>query len=239
MWWGSIRPRIHAFLPSDTILEIGPGFGRLTQYLKDLCKNLIVVDLTAKCIEGCKHRFIGDDHIAYHVNDGKSLEMVADQSLDFVFSFASLVHAESDVLTAYLSQLAHKLKPNGVGFFHHSNLKECIPLLSCLEPSEQILSTAVLRGHWRGASVSAQIFEHVCDQVGLQCIAQELINWTVDLPLPMDCFSFFTPKASIWARPNVIYTNFKFIDEIRYQAKLSHLYCLNTHPSEAKEEVVN
>jgi cyclopropane fatty-acyl-phospholipid synthase-like methyltransferase len=39
---------------------------------------------------------------------------------DFVFSFDSLVHVESDVIENYLTQLAKKLKPNGIGFIHHS-----------------------------------------------------------------------------------------------------------------------
>ena len=40
----------------------------------------------------------------------------------FVFSFDSLVYAENDVIAAYLSQLARKLSPDGVGFIHHSNI---------------------------------------------------------------------------------------------------------------------
>lgn len=43
--------RIHAFVPTEAILEIAPGFGRCTQYLKDLCQQLMVVDLTEKCLK--------------------------------------------------------------------------------------------------------------------------------------------------------------------------------------------
>src|SRR5207253_469039 len=121
-WFGTILPRIHSFIPAGTVLEIAPGYGRWTHYLKDSCEKLILVDLAERCIDACKQRFASSSHITYHVNDGKSLEMIADNSIDFVFSFDSLVHAEADVLEAYLSQLAKKLKPNGVGFIHHSNL---------------------------------------------------------------------------------------------------------------------
>src|SRR6266567_7931064 len=34
-WSGAILPRIQGCLPTGTILEIGPGFGRWTNYLKD------------------------------------------------------------------------------------------------------------------------------------------------------------------------------------------------------------
>jgi hypothetical protein len=44
-WYGSILPRISAFVPADTILEIAPGYGRWTAFLAKLCKGLIIVDL--------------------------------------------------------------------------------------------------------------------------------------------------------------------------------------------------
>ena len=113
LWFGALLPRIHGFLPTGTILEIAPGYGRWTQYLKDVCEQLVIVDLTESCIAHCRERFSDATNIAYHVNDGRSLEMVEDGSVDFAFSFDSLVHAEADVLEAYLGQLARKLSPDG------------------------------------------------------------------------------------------------------------------------------
>jgi hypothetical protein len=75
--------------------RIGPGFGRWTQYLRRLCIRLIVVDLSERCIDSCRRRFAGDRHIEYIVNDGTSLEQIPDGSVDFIFSFDSLVHAVS------------------------------------------------------------------------------------------------------------------------------------------------
>src|ERR1700676_4823872 len=86
-WWGSIFPRIRNFLPASTILEIAPGFGRWTQFLKGFCEQLVLVDVSPACIERCKERFRSDPHVRGYVNDGKSLEMVADRSVDFAFSF--------------------------------------------------------------------------------------------------------------------------------------------------------
>jgi len=120
-WYGTLLPRIHKHLPAGTILEIAPGFGRWTHFFADLCERLIVVDMSDKCIDACKQRFQDRSHIQFHVNDGKSLEVIDDNSIDFVFSFDSLVHAEADVVEAYLSQLSRKLKPGGVGFIHHQS----------------------------------------------------------------------------------------------------------------------
>ena len=121
-WSTSISPRIRHFVPTSTILEIAPGFGRWTQFLKGFCDSLIAVDVSPACIERCKERFASDTHVHCYVNDGKSLAMVEDRSVDFAFSFDSLVHVESDVIAAYLNQLGKKLKPGGFAFLHHSNL---------------------------------------------------------------------------------------------------------------------
>src|SRR5438046_7031300 len=57
-WFGAILPRIRDCLPAETILEIAPGFGRWTHYLKDHCQNLWAIDRVAECIEACRQRFV-------------------------------------------------------------------------------------------------------------------------------------------------------------------------------------
>ena len=74
-----------------------------------------------RCVEACRERFKEDTHIRYAVNDGRSLEMVEEGSVDLVVSWDSLVHCEMDTISAYLRQLKTKLKPGGMGFIHHSN----------------------------------------------------------------------------------------------------------------------
>ena len=105
-WSFVIHPRIHLFLPTDTILEIAPGYGRWTQYLSPQCRRLVGVDLSATCVEACTRRFAQVPHASFQQNDGYSLAAIADHSIDFAFSFDSLVHAEQDVLAAYLREFA-------------------------------------------------------------------------------------------------------------------------------------
>src|SRR6185437_6909137 len=109
MWSWAIQPRISSFLPSAHTLEIAPGFGRATQFILPASDKLTLVDLAEPCIEACKKRFDGHDNIEYHVNDGRSLDMVADGTIDFVFSWDSLIHVEDDVIEGYLAQLGRKL----------------------------------------------------------------------------------------------------------------------------------
>src|SRR5438034_3825348 len=121
---GTILQRIKSYIPANRILEIACGYGRWTQYLKDLCKNLIVIDISWECIQACKQRFPECSHIEYHVNDGTTLDMISDSCVDFVFSFDSLVHADESVMNAYICQLQRILINGGVAFIHHSNLGE-------------------------------------------------------------------------------------------------------------------
>ena len=216
-WHGTIFPRIHAFLPAPSILEIAPGYGRWTQMLKAHCEKLIVVDLADSCIEACKKRFHKDTHISYHVNDGKSLAMIQDASIDFVFCFDSLVHAEADVIESYLAQLARKLTPNGVGFIHHSNIGVYV------DPSTGELPDFLDNTPGRATSMTARRFKEFCSAASLQCIAQELINWETSIALT-DCLSLFTRRDSPWARPNRVLVNKRFVDEASYLRKVMLLY---------------
>ena len=217
-WHGSLLPRIHRFLPAGTILELGPGFGRWTQFLQAACEKLIVVDLSRPCIDACRRRFAESHHVECHVNDGKSLDMVPDGSIDFVFSFDSLVHVEEDVIRAYLDQLVRKMKPEAVGFIHHSNLARYrnyfrvvrgVPLLRTLMRPMGFAT----RTHDRSASVSAELFAHSAETAGLACIGQEWINW--DSPLLIDCLTTFAHQGSSWDTGNQIVRNNLFMNEAR------------------------
>ncbi len=120
LWYGTIFPRLQYFLPTSYILEIAPGFGRMTNYLRKYCEKLIVVDLTEKCINACKERFATDTHIHYHVNDGKSLSMIPDKSIDFIFSWDSLVHAEADAIEGYINEFPSMTLRNISFYFRES-----------------------------------------------------------------------------------------------------------------------
>src|SRR5262245_42123468 len=217
LWWFLLYPRMHRFLPAQSVLEIAQGDGRGTQFLKDGCESLVVVYLSPKCIEHCKERFAGDSRITYHVNDGRSLDAIPDQSIDFVFSFDSLVHAESDVIRAYLNQLSRKLKRNGAGFMHHSNIgsyRGRLTVWKAYHRLPEIMRSKVLREAqleslmsiniegWRAHSMTAELFAEHCRESGMQCVSQELFSWVKGTCL-IDAISVFTPIGSKWARETV------------------------------------
>ena len=233
-WWGgsralwdaAIAPRIARFLPATRILEIAPGYGRWTQYLKEECDSLEVVDIAERCLDHCRERFSGDEHISYHLTDGSSLTMLDDRSIDVAFSFDSLVHVEMDVLEAYLSQLSDRLSPDGVGFFHHSNIGAYAPLTALARRvPKPMLDKLIARGlvidivAWRAESVTAKAFAQACARVGLSCIGQEMISWEHG-PYLTDVLSTFTRPGSKWDRDNVVMRNPLFAAEGRRMRRL-------------------
>src|SRR5207247_6358811 len=82
-WSGTIFPRIRELLPTGTILEIAPGFGRWTHYLKDYCNELWAVDRSNECIEAWKHRFASVSHVRCLLVNGSSLSMIPNPSIHF------------------------------------------------------------------------------------------------------------------------------------------------------------
>ena len=108
--------------PDHAVLEIGPGFGRWTRKLIEISRHLIAVDVTEKCIEHCKREFGQNSNAEFHLNDGRSLDMVADNSIDFIWSFDVFVHIEPSDIECYLQEFRRLLKDDGLVIIHHGTI---------------------------------------------------------------------------------------------------------------------
>lgn len=222
-WAWVLYPRLRSFVPTNRILEIAPGYGRWTQYLKDLCTSLVVVDVSDRCIAACRRRFAEERHIRYHVNDGSSLAAVEDESIDFAFSFDSLVHVEQDVIDAYVRQLAMKLKPDAAAFIHHSNLGA--------------IENEVEHTHWRARSVSARSVRESAQLAGLVCVGQELVNFGDSYvgrgEELIDCFTLIRRNGLQATTPTEIVENADFMSQSATVAALARLYGSSAKHEEA------
>jgi SAM-dependent methyltransferase len=214
-WTGTIFPRIRDFLPTSTILEIAPGFGRWTHYLKDYCQQLWAVDRSNECIEACRERFAAESRVQCYLNDGRSLSMIPDASVDFVFSFDSFVHTNRDVVEAYLRELGTKLKIGGKGFIHHSNFGEYVN--SPRERLPELIAKPLIKAkildwaHHRNPRMTADLFRALCARHGLHCITQELVNWRGRRLI--DCLSLFERNDSTEQKFTTIIRNPHFMCE--------------------------
>lgn len=214
-WTHSILPRIESCLPAYTILEIGCGFGRWTHFLREHCQRLLALDRAAVCVDACRERFREDARVTFHQNDGRSLSIFADESIDFVFSFDSLVHPNADVIDAYLNGLGRKLKIGGKGFLHHSNFGEYANrgVERLPQAVKKLLRKTGLLDweHHRNPTMDSARFRESCARYGLRCVGQELVNWRGRRLI--DCFSLFVRSDAKANEPTRVIRNPDFMRE--------------------------
>jgi len=176
LWNNEIFDKIKEFR-GKKILEIAPGFGRITQFLSILAGELIVVDLNPLCIEKTRAK-LKHHVLAYFVNDGKSIPKVRDNSQDLVFSFDSFVHMHPNVVEDYVKEIFRVLKPGGQAFIHHAWL---------YGGSDESVNNVAGR-----ANMSPEQFKTFVEDNQMQIISQDVISFE---PLEgwngTDCISIF------------------------------------------------
>ena len=153
--WSIIYPKFENYLKGE-VLEIAPGFGRITEYLLQKIDNLSVIDLNEICIQKCKEKF-GDKIKNYIVNDGKTLNF-EDNLFDFIFSFDSFVHMTSDVIESYIQEISRTLKKDGYAFIHHSFL------YSSSQPTQNIGGRS---------DMNPDLFKSFVEKYNMKIISQE------------------------------------------------------------------
>ena len=163
-WSISLYPRIKKYLPAESVLEIGAGHGRWSEYLLRYCDQLHLNDISNNCLNYCRQRFVQNDNVSFYKTEGAKLTEIKDNSIDFVFSFDSLVHADLGVIESYIAEINRVLKKGGHAFIHHSNF-------------HQYGDVDYEHNHMRDPTVSAKLFRECCENVGMNCLIQEIIPW--------------------------------------------------------------
>ncbi len=178
----------------------------------ELCDRLTLIDLSDLLIDYCRDRFSGSRNVEYSVTDGFSITGVADESVNFVFSFDSLVHADIAVMRAYLQEVRRVLVPGGVAFLHHSNLAGCGP-------------ERVRRHMARDETVSAAKIREIAASTGLAVQVQELVPWhaeNLEASQFIDCFTTLAQEPKL-GEPRLVH-NRLFEEEKRLAKQRFNLY---------------
>jgi SAM-dependent methyltransferase len=96
-------------------LEIGCGPGRLLRPLSRRFGEIHGVDVSDEMIALARERLLGIPHAHVHATSGADLAAFADDSFDFVYSYAVFQHIPSrDVVFQYLAEARRVLKPGGI-----------------------------------------------------------------------------------------------------------------------------
>jgi SAM-dependent methyltransferase len=202
-WDGAIFPRVRDYL-HGAVVEIAPGYGRWTDFVRQHCDSLVGIDLTDRCVEHCRERFSADPRLRFVTNDGQSLPTVLDGSVDFVFSCDSLVHVDAETVKSYVAEIRRVLKPNGAAFVHHSNLHS----ITFWERVRAGTSGLPHRLGMRSPTMSAAMMDRFVKLSGMSCTRQELIAWLS--PLLIDCFTTIVNAPDL---PGELITNRAFMQE--------------------------
>jgi ubiquinone/menaquinone biosynthesis C-methylase UbiE len=108
--------------PDSTVLEIGPGGGKWTVRIAPHVKKAIVLDVAEAMLKRTQDRCeaLGIRNVEYVLGNGIDFRAVADESIDFFFSYDVFVHIALEDAWPYAQETARVLKPNGHGACHYA-----------------------------------------------------------------------------------------------------------------------
>jgi SAM-dependent methyltransferase len=90
---------------NSVVVEIGCGNGRWTEYLLNRAKKVYAIDIHPILINYCKGAFSKYKNTEFVANNGKSLDFIDNESVDFVWS--------------YLKEFSRILKKRSKAIVHH------------------------------------------------------------------------------------------------------------------------
>jgi hypothetical protein len=104
---------------NDCAVEIGPGGGRWTRYMFGF-KKLYVVDYYPELLAEMKRNF-KRSNLEFVKNNGTDFPGINDHSIDYLFSFGTFVHLDTDLVAEYLSNMKRILKAGANVVIHYSD----------------------------------------------------------------------------------------------------------------------
>lgn len=114
---------IQKLIPENSsIIEIGPGGGRWSEYLLKKASVLDLVDISEKCLELCHQRFGNNSELRYNLINEVKFNFAEDNSIDVVFSYDVFVHIDKEQITQYFTEFERVLKSTGRIILHYSKV---------------------------------------------------------------------------------------------------------------------
>jgi ubiquinone/menaquinone biosynthesis C-methylase UbiE len=108
--------------PSDVVLEIGCGIGRVGKCLAPHCRRWIGADVSPHMLRFAAERLSDFSNVEFIELAGNDLSPVADASIDFVYCTVVFMHLESWDRYAYVEEAFRVLRPGGRLYVDNVNL---------------------------------------------------------------------------------------------------------------------
>lgn len=102
-------------LKSKTVMEIGCGIGRITEFLSLNFKKVFAVDISDEMVRIGRDRLKNLPNIKFVSNDGKKHPSIENSTVDFVFSYIVFQHmSNKKIVIENLEEIKRILVPNGI-----------------------------------------------------------------------------------------------------------------------------
>lgn len=108
--------------PTDRVLELGCGVGRIGRELAPLCRHWQGVDIAQNMLRVAKERTNHLSNVAFAQLSRTSLSMFDTDCFDKAYAVAVLIHLDKEDLFLYLREIARVLRPGGLFYFDMWNL---------------------------------------------------------------------------------------------------------------------
>lgn len=111
-----------AVRPSDTVIDIGCGVGRLTRPLAAQAASVIAVDVSNEMLSRAKELNPELDNVEWLLGDGTSLAGIDDAGSDACVSIVVFQHIpDAEITLGYIREIGRVLKPGGWAAIQFSN----------------------------------------------------------------------------------------------------------------------
>jgi ubiquinone/menaquinone biosynthesis C-methylase UbiE len=108
--------------PSDTVLDLGCGIGRVTRYVAPLCREIWAVDVSETMLQFARERLAELPNVRFLLGRGTALPEIDTASVDFAYSLLTLQHVEREHAFRLLRELRRVLRDGGCAYLTFPNL---------------------------------------------------------------------------------------------------------------------
>ena len=182
------------------MLEIGCGLGRMTHHFSSLFGKVYAVDVSGEMLNRAKGYWGHLQNVEWMLGNGESLQTMASESVDFVFSFWVLQHIpDSNVVLNHIRESERVLRRDGIALLQFRVMPSglSLPALKyflftrCPLPVTKSLIWIwdAVKGHtgirakfarkyeaWRGCALRATAIEAVAAESGLQILSTAVLG---------------------------------------------------------------
>jgi ubiquinone/menaquinone biosynthesis C-methylase UbiE len=108
--------------PTDTVLDLGCGIGRVTRYVAPLCREIWAVDVSETMLRFARERLAERQNVHFVLGRGTALPELETGSIDFAYSLLTLQHVEREHAFKLLRELRRVIRDGGRAFLTFPNL---------------------------------------------------------------------------------------------------------------------